>query len=75
MDLQTIRNIQIQLDDVQHEMTRLRQIEERAMMKIRQLESDNLDDFGGFGTGNNKEQRQAYVRALRFAISKEIGEV
>jgi len=50
-------------------------IKERCEMKIRQLERDDCDDFGGLGTGESIEARPKYIRALRWAIGKEMGPV
>lgn len=57
------------------EFDRLRSIENRAEMKIRQLEETTLDDFGGIGTGDDTADRLAYVKALRWVIGIELGPV
>jgi len=53
----------------------LQLMNERARLKIRQLESRDFDEFGGIGTGPSEENRAAYIKALRWAIGIELGEV
>jgi len=51
------------------EFQRLRDIEERAQMKLRQL-TEGLDDFGGFGTGDDTGNREAYIKCLSWLLGE-----
>ena len=59
------------------ELRELEMIKTRIEMKIRQLEDPDkcFDCFGGIGVTDHEENREAYIRALRWAIQKEYGEV
>ena len=58
---------------VQHEMTRLKQIEDRAQMKVKQLESGELEGLRSVATPDEETEnnRKAYIRALRFALGTD----
>lgn len=60
MDAQTVRNIQIQLDSVGHELTRLQAIEGRITAKVEQLEQSQ----------DPTPDRAAHLKALRWAIGR-----
>jgi hypothetical protein len=50
-------------------------LKERVEMKIRQLERTDCEDYGGIGTKDDAHDRKAYIKALRWAIGKEYGEM